>query len=388
MRILWRFVVYGILLLVIFVPWILWETDRNQVRRWIYPITGNLSAWSTQCDATAPQWLRATIRDLAKKYGSPASQLVFADASGQISACVNGWEGTPLLSSKITHDTPLRLASLSKMVSFIGLMQHTDTTAHQQWLSTPLVEVLGIGHTLQDPRIRDIQIRHLLNHSAGFDRLKTTDPMTVRDEKPWCPQHLEKISLIRLDFAPGSRFAYGNLGYCLAAAAYEAQFRHSLWEVLERHLKMPSYGLDYLERKDTSVHYNFMHQEFYGPDYTRHFDWQALRAPMGLVGNARGLARFLLDNMETVEVSRSMRDDRIACEESKVESCFDGFLERRRLKNGKQLWRQNGYLFGMTAAFIIDEKNNFLVWLGTGESRPIQVSRFHIEQAMLNGIRN
>lgn len=383
MHVLLRFVVYGILLLVIFVPWILWETDRNQVRRWLYPITGHLSAWSTQCDAAAPNWLGATAKDLAKSYDSPANQLVFVDSKGHVSTCINGWEGTPLLSQKITHDTPLRIASLSKLVSFIGLMQHTDQAAHHKWLVTPVIEVLGIESALQDPRVKDIQVRHLLNHSAGFDRFKTVDPMVVRDEKPWCPQDVEKISQVKLDFAPGERFSYANLGYCLAAVAYKAQFQHSLWEVLEQRLKMGSYGLDYLEHKDSPVQYNFMHQDFYGPEYIHYFDWHALRAPMGLVGNAKGLAHFLLDNLDNIAIARSMRDDHIACDESKPDSCFDGFLDRQRLRDGTRLWRQNGYLFGATSIFLIDDKNNYIIWLGTGESRPIQASYAHIEKAFL-----
>ena len=382
MRLGLRVLVYGLLLLLVFGPWIAWETDRNLVRRWLYPVKGQLAAWSTQCDASAPPWLRQATQTLATTYDSPANQLVFVSAAGQLASCANGWHSTPLVSPRVTADTPFRLASLSKIVSFMGLV-HPSPGYDANWLDESLVKILGLSGTLADARVGDIRIRHLLSHTAGFDRLRSTDPMAELDKQPWCPYQWHLLANTQLDFAPGTRYAYANLGYCLAAVAYEKRFGRSLWHVLEQDMQFQRYGLDYLEQRDTPVHYNFMHQSFFDEGYVQHFDWHAIRAPMGMTGNARGLARFVHDHRDAIAVARSLHNaDSAQCDSTRNEACFDGFLEYR-VVNGKPLWRQRGYLYGMTASFMIDEAGNFIVWLGAGESRPILAAHEYIEQALL-----
>ena len=389
-RLGYRLLSYGMLLLLIFGPWLAWETDRNQVRRWLYPAKGQIAAWSTQCDVSAPSWLRTTIQTLAKQYDSPANQLVFVNASGQMAACVNGWQDTPFFSPRVNHDTPLRLASLSKIVSFMGLV-HKNTEIHPEtypdWLNEKLVDIFDMqGGTVADERVRDIRIRHLINHTAGFDRLRSVDPMTELDKQPWCPTQWPMLAHVQLDFTPGTRYAYANLSYCLAAVAYEKRFGRSLWDVLAQDMQFNRYGLNYLENTDTPVHYNFMHQPFFDEGYTNHFDWHALRAPMGMTGNAQGLARFIYDNRNLITVARAMHNtDSVPCEEMRNEACFDGFLERR-VVNGTRLWRQRGYLYGMAATFMTDQAGNFVVWLGAGESRPILAAHDHIEQELLQAL--
>lgn len=381
-RLAYRLLVYALLLLLVFGPWLAWETDRNRVRRWLYPAKGQLVAASTQCDAQAPAWLRQAAKTLATRFDSPANQLVFVDAAGQMAACVNGWQDVPFFSPRVSHDTPLRLASVSKIVSFMGLVYKNPNT-HGSWLDEKLVNVLGMHGPLADERVRDIRVRHLLNHTAGFDRLRSVDPMTELDKKPWCPAQWPMLAHVQLDFAPGTRYAYANLGYCLAAVAYEKRFGRSLWDVLAQDMQFANYGLNYLEQVDTPVHYNFMHQPFFDEGYVHHFDWHALRAPMGMTGSAKGLARFIHQYRDLLAVARSLHGmDDAPCNEAQSESCFDGFLERR-IVNGKTVWRQRGYLYGMTASFMTDEAGNLMVWLGAGESRPILAAHENIEKVFL-----
>ena len=376
-----RLLLYALLLTAIFGPWLAWETDRNMVRRWIYPVKGHLAAWSTRCDPGTPPWVRALARDLAIRHGSPANQLVFVDAQGHQRGCVNGWQATPLFSLRLQHDTPLRLASLSKMVSFMGLVQ-AEAAGQAQWLDQPVVALLDLHPPFADARVADIRIRDLLRHSAGFDRMRSIDPMTEFDKRPWCPADVGQLGRARLDFAPGSRFAYGNLGYCLAAVAYEKHFGHSLWAALEEDLHLSAYGLDYLDRRDTPVRYNFMHQNMFEEKDLARLDWHSLRAPMGMTGPAQGVARFVAEHRQLLQFARAMRNDAIACDESRHASCFDGFLERFRADNTVR-WGQRGYLYGMAASFVMDEAGNFVVWLGTGESRPLLAPGARIEQALL-----
>lgn len=374
-----RICLYVVLISGIFLPWVAWETDRNMVRRWLYPITGHLSALSTQCDANAPSWLQELARQLPTRLDSPANQLVFVDKAGSRSGCVNGWERYPLVSQRVTPGSSFRLASLSKIVTFFGVVH-----GQADWLNQPLAAVLDLGPPFRDPHIAQIQVRHLLNHSAGFDRMRAEDPMVINDKKPWCPGQVQELAQAQLQFTPGSRHAYSNLGYCLAAVAYERHTGRSLWSALEQDMRLLQYGIGYMDQADSPLAYNFMHNELHGPEFVDHFDWQALRAPMGMTGSAQGLARFIADNRPLLDRSRGMHDPSIPCNETVPESCQDGFLERRRVGD-QQVWLQRGYLYGMSALFLSDDAGNFIVWLGAGDvGQPLRASEF-IERAFLKG---
>lgn len=381
-----RISLYVILVCVIFVPWFAWETDRNMVRRWIYPLTGHLAAWSTRCDEETPPWLKKAASALATHYASPTNQLVFVSASGKQSGCTNGWLSTPLLSQRTTPETRFRFASLSKVVAFIGLAQ-PDIAADTRWLDDVLVQTLRVSPPYRDARVDQIRIRHLLNHSAGFDRMRTTDPMVVDKKTPWCPGHVGELAQTVLQFSPGTRYAYANLGYCLAAVAYKQRFGRSLWAALDQDMHLSSYGVDYLYRADSPVVYNFMNEPMRGPEFIEDFDWRALKAPMGMTGHAAGLARFITAHRKLLALARGMHDSRVACNEEVPESCYDGLLERRRV-GATRVWLQRGYLYGMSALFLMDQQGNFIVWLGAGSQNPLTLATDFLGKALIEGATN
>lgn len=426
-RLACRLLVYALLLLLVFGPWLAWETDRNRVRRWLYPAKGWLVAASTQCDAQAPAWLHQAAQTLARHFDSPANQLVYWPTGGQMQGCVNGWHDMPLFSPRVTAGTRFRMASLSKVVTFIGLLSAPDgagqpaggqqaagvaqpalantvalgavggatpaaaggvapvAAAGQQWpawMNAPLAQVLAPdvpAASYKDARVAAMRVRHLLNHSAGFDRLKEADPMLMRDITPWCPHAPERLASEPLQFAPGTRYSYANVGYCLAPVVYERVTQQDFFHHLSHTLQMQAYGMAFIDQQDAELNYNFMHQEFYGPDFMHYFDASALRTSMGMTGNAKGLARFVRDNWQTFTQFHAMHDPAIACNDAQQdEGCFDGVMERKTL-DGQALWAQGGYLPGMGAVLLVDEAGNLLIWLGAGEAAKAQENTAYLE---------
>lgn len=377
---LWaRIVLYAVIGGIVLFISLAWQADRNMVRRWIYPLRAELSVLSTRCDQTAPVWLKEMAGSLARRFASPSNQLALMDAQGRLHGCVNGWTDTPFFSDRIRPDTQFRLASLSKIVSFVGLT-YEEVQGKASWLDTPLIDALGVPPPFVDSRLGSMRVRHLLNHSAGFDRFRTVDAMVERDKKPWCPYASGKLGEIQLDFPPGTTYAYANIGYCLAAAAYEKRFGTSLWTSLESNHGLSRYGIGYLEEKDSPVHYSFLRHEFYGKDFIKYFDWHALRGSMGMVGSAQGLAHFVRDHQEAVAYAINMHGDVPAdCNDTKPASCYDGFLERHKI--GKNLfWNQKGYLYGMSAMFITDGAGNVLIWLGSGDAADVGSTYDYVER--------
>ena len=103
--------------------------------------------------------------------------------------------------------------------------------------------------TAYDRRWDDISILHLLQHTGGWDREKSFDPIDIiwkiakslAIEPPILPEHIVRYMLGKpLDFDPGARYAYSNLGYLLlgraiekvAGMSYEAHVRESVLEPL------------------------------------------------------------------------------------------------------------------------------------------------------------
>jgi N-acyl-D-amino-acid deacylase len=82
-----------------------------------------------------------------------------------------------------------------------------------------------------DPAWSRVTIRHLLQHSGGWDRDKSKDPMF---ELPAITRALELKQIARvpdvvryqlsrpLDFEPGTEYRYSNFGYCLLGRVIEA----------------------------------------------------------------------------------------------------------------------------------------------------------------------
>jgi N-acyl-D-amino-acid deacylase len=123
-------------------------------------------------------------------------------------------------------DSLFRIASISKPFTAVAALKlveagrlDPDARAFDLLPLKPLA-----GGKRPDARLKLITIRHLLHHTGGWDRDKSGDPMF----RPGAIAHAAALAsppnqetIIRymlsqkLDFAPGSRYAYSNFGYCV-----------------------------------------------------------------------------------------------------------------------------------------------------------------------------
>ncbi len=83
---------------------------------------------------------------------------------------------------------------------------------------------------MQDQRVYSITIRELLDHSGGWDRDKTFDPMFEPfrisqalgvQSPPTKEQIIEYMLAQPLQFAPGTSYAYSNFGYLVLGRVIE-----------------------------------------------------------------------------------------------------------------------------------------------------------------------
>ncbi len=132
----------------------------------------------------------------------------------------------------IEPDALFRIASLSKPITAAAtrhLVAETEHTLADPFL--PLVDVEAPAGEVRDSRLADATIRDLLTHQAGWDRIETFDPIfapwrVVRElgiAPPPTARDYARFVLDRpLQFAPGTRRQYANVGYLFLGLLIEA----------------------------------------------------------------------------------------------------------------------------------------------------------------------
>jgi N-acyl-D-amino-acid deacylase len=133
----------------------------------------------------------------------------------------------------VQPDSLFRIASISKPITAVAIMQLVEQrrlSLDDKVFSLLAVEPHVVPETHPDPRLQAISIRHLLQHTAGWDRDKSYDPMfrsvkiaeTLDVPAPAQPCHIIRFMAGQpLDFSPGERYAYSNFGYSLLGRVIE-----------------------------------------------------------------------------------------------------------------------------------------------------------------------
>jgi N-acyl-D-amino-acid deacylase len=120
-----------------------------------------------------------------------------------------------------------RIASVSKPITAVAVLQLAERSKLS--LDAGVWAMLGLSPP-RDERWKQVTIGQLLEHTGGWDRERSFDPMfrpalvakTLKIWPPVEPQHVVRYMLGQpLDFDPGSRHAYSNFGYCLLGRVIE-----------------------------------------------------------------------------------------------------------------------------------------------------------------------
>ena len=131
-----------------------------------------------------------------------------------------------------TPATLFRIASLSKPITAVAVLKLVEQ-GRLRLDDKPfklLDDLKPPAGAFLDPRLYDITVRDLLQHSGGFDRTASGDPMFKPTEIAWAmgaPPPADPATIIRyvftqpLDFPPGARIAYSNFGYSVLGRVIE-----------------------------------------------------------------------------------------------------------------------------------------------------------------------
>jgi N-acyl-D-amino-acid deacylase len=179
------------------------------------PLTGKALA------VLAP--LDAALEQIMLRHGIPGLSLAVVRDGKLIAARGIGWRHYET-KEPATPQTLFGLASVSKCftaLAILKLVEDGKLSLDQKALAL-LEPIRPPPGSRVDPRLAQITVRQLLNHSGGWDRDKNGDPVNwsyqiaqrLRVPMPINEDHLIRFMLgVPLDFDPGSKAVYSNVGY-------------------------------------------------------------------------------------------------------------------------------------------------------------------------------
>jgi N-acyl-D-amino-acid deacylase len=135
--------------------------------------------------------------------------------------------------SVATPEALFRIASVSKPVTAaaIGLLAQQGRLSLDGPAFALLPQFTPLPGATVDPRLARITVRHLLQHSGGWDSAATFDPMFLSTQiaaATGTPAPASVDAIVRymmgqpLSFEPGTRFAYSNFGYAVLGRIIES----------------------------------------------------------------------------------------------------------------------------------------------------------------------
>ena len=347
-----------------------------KVDRWLQPLEAKVvSAVTLRCSPAA-SWLSLMLEHAEFYQGAYSAQAAFIDTTNKLHGCEIGYKDH-LFGIRVNAAARYRYASASKLITtaaIVGLANNGVISKADRLVS--FFPELGV---LKDPRVGEITIEHLLNHSAGFDRLTHGgDPMFSRKSKPWCPRDLSQLQGLTLSFNPGEAQVYSNLGYCLLGEVIHRVSGESYREYISREFLLSSRNIKFIDDRfyGDEVRYDYRYEDWYNNSYLSIFDFDSISSVAGLSGSADALARLLRDIHTGGRASPFvLGTPAVGCKLQEAYGCLSGGLfHYQPEKGGLLLHFHEGYLPGVATVAVIDSYGGVTVLVKSGANRAQQSS--------------
>lgn len=171
------------------------------------------------------------ITELMMRYEVPGGAVAVVKDGRLILAHGYGWADMDL-KQPVQPDSLFRICSISKPVTAVTILKLVeDGRLDLDAKAFRIIEHLKPpAWASVDPRIHNVTVRDLLQHSGGWSRARSFDPMFISErvanamgvDPPPEPEAIIRYMLgQRLDFDPGTAYEYSNFGYCVLGRIIE-----------------------------------------------------------------------------------------------------------------------------------------------------------------------
>ena len=173
----------------------------------------------------------AFVRDLMAQHGIEGAAVAVVKDERLVYARGFGYADVEA-QEPVEPDALFRIGSISKPVTAVVTMSLVEDglLSLDEPAFARLPELHPPAGQTRDPRIADITVRDLLQHSGGWDREVGGEPLDKTfevmaalglDAPPTCDDVIRFQLGQPLDFAPGERYAYNGFDYCVLGAIVE-----------------------------------------------------------------------------------------------------------------------------------------------------------------------
>ena len=193
------------------------------------------------------------VQNFMSERGVPGGALAVAKNGRLVYTRGYGWADREQRQS-VRADSLFRIASISKPITAAAVLRLVE--ANRLTLDARVLDYIKLPAHLEpggipDKRWHQITVRQLLQHTGGWDRERSFDPMfrpRLIAKAVGMPPPANAEAIIRymlgqpLDFDPGTRYAYSNFGYCVLGRIIE-QITRLPYETFVRHQILAPLGM-------------------------------------------------------------------------------------------------------------------------------------------------
>lgn len=205
------------------------------------------------------------ISDFLKKWNIPGASIAIANSGNIIFSKGYGYADREN-EETVTSDHLFRIASISKMITAAAILK-LEQDGKIKLEDTVFGSMSLLNHydlsNIRDKRILEITVKQLLQHTAGWDREISGDAMFYqnikniqnRNNPPTAEDIITYMLGQRLDFSPGTKYAYSNLGYAILGRIIEKLSGESYSDFVKKNILFPcginamEIGSDFIETR-------------------------------------------------------------------------------------------------------------------------------------------